>query len=166
MSSLISLINRSVKHLYYIFTISDRPSGPLRNDPPRPAAHWKQKCCRTDQTRPPPPSGAMRQDDKDCLLRHTHWPSHQTNRPTPNAKTWSTRNSSNNILNYEVKQKSLTWKNLKLFLADWRKLKCQEKVLQNLGEPTTKPSHHWKPLKNRKLKKITRRLKDFIPDQL
>ena len=72
MSSLISLINRSVKHLYYIFTISDRFFGPFRNDPSRFAVHWKQKCCWIDRTRFLFPFGAMRSDDKDCLLRHTY----------------------------------------------------------------------------------------------
>ena len=50
--------------------------------------------------------------------------------------------------------------------ADWGKLKCQEKVLQNFSGLTMKSSHYWKPLKTWKLKKITRRLQDFIPDQL
>ena len=54
----------------------------------------------------------------------------------------------------------------KNILADWGKLNCQEKVLRNFSGLTMKSSCYWKPLKTWKLKKITRRLQDFMPNQL
>ena len=69
-------------------------------------------------------------------------------------------------LQSKVKKRGLKKLKTKNFLADWGKLSCQEKVLQNFSGLTMKSTYYWKPLKTWMLKKITRRLQDSIPDQL
>ena len=98
------------------------------------------------------PFGATRWENKDCLHRFIL-----------NVKTWSRWNLWKNILKLQsiVKKCGLEKTKTKNIPADWGKLKYQEKV-----GLTMKSRYYWKPLKTWKLKKITRRLQDFIPDQL
>ena len=105
--------------------------GPFRNDASHFAAQWK--CCWIDPAPFVFPFGAIQSDDKDCLyVIHINFPIKSV------ASYWIEVVNMKFMEKY-IKSRSIVkkWglKNIKTknILADWRKLKCQEKVIQNFS---------------------------------